>query len=795
MRAPLSWLADYVEDLPPAEELAERLTMVGLEVEAVHRPHPALVDNLVVARIEQLTRHPDADRLSLCQVDAGTGAGTRQIVCGASNMKQGDTVVLATPGAVLPGGVTIKKARIRGQESQGMLCSAAELGLTDGVDGIIVLADGEARAGQGAAALLGLDDIVLEVAVTPNRGDCLSIRGLAREIAAACALRLRPAIDEQTRPPSGSSRFHVRVTAPADACPVYHGLELRDVRIGESPRWLRTRLSAAGLRPINNVVDVTNYVLVDRGQPLHAFDAGLLVGEAIEVAAVTSETEIETLDAEVRRLVPGDLVIRDERGPIALAGVMGGRRTAVSEATTALFLESAMFRPASVRATSRRLGLVSESSMRFERGIDPARVDAALLDAARMIVELCGARVVGGIASGGAGVPERQPVGVRPARVAHVLGIEIERQEIEKVLARLGGVVDRAGEDLSVRAPSYRHDLDREIDWIEEIARMHGYDRIPEAVPVYAMARATAPTTRPLEAKARERLAALGLTETIGLSFCSTERNAMFPGLHASAGVVTLRNPLRPEAAEMRRSILTTLVDAHLVNARAGVRTTDLFSIGRTFAADAELEVIGGLLWGPRRARGPGDDGNAAFWDLKGVIEKVVAIAARHDELGWAPSADRREVHPRSSATVLVGGRTIGYAGTIHPDVAEALGLARDVCVFEIDTRELVSYAPAPSGLKPVPRHPASSRDVSLLVPDRLLSGDVIEAVRALGEPLIERVGVFDEYVGEGIPAGQRALAFSFVYRASRSHVDGVRSRRASRPCRIRPVQTLGDTP
>jgi phenylalanyl-tRNA synthetase beta chain len=764
MRAPLSWLADYVENLPPVDELAARLTMVGLEVEAVHRPDRALADNLVIARIEKQTRHPDADRLSLCVVDTGTG--TRQIVCGASNMKQGDTVVLATPGAVLPGGVTIKKAKIRGQESQGMLCSAAELGLVDDVEGIIVLGDGEASPGESAAPLLGLDETVLEIAVTPNRGDCLSMRGLAREIAAACALRSRPAIDERPRPPSGQSRFRVRVSAP-EACPLYHGLELSDVRIGESPRWLRARLIAAGLRPINNVVDVTNYVLLDRGQPLHAFDAALLAGETIEVAVVASESEIETLDAQPRRLVPGDLVIRDERGPIALAGVMGGLRTAVSEKTRALFLESPIVRPGSVRATSRRLGLVSESSMRFERGVDPAGVDAALLDAARMIVELCGARIVGGIATGGAGVADRAPVRLRPRRVAQVLGVDVERAEIESILGRLGGVVERTGDDLSVRAPSHRHDLEREIDWIEEIARLHGYDRIPEAVPVCAMAPAVAPPTRPFEANVRGRLAALGLTEVIGLSFCSTERNEMFPGLHAGPGRVVLRNPLRPEAAEMRRSILTTLVDAHVVNVRGGARVTDLFSIGRTFAGDGELEVVGGVLWGPRRARGPGDDGGAELWDLKGAVEKIVAIVADRDALAWAPCVDRCEYHPRVSAAVLLAGVPVGYVGTIHPDVAERLGISRDLCVFEIDTRQLVSYAPAPGTLKPVPRHPASARDVSLLVPDRLFAGDVIGAARSLGEPLIEHVSVFDEYVGEGIPAGHRALAFSFVYRAA----------------------------
>lgn len=792
MRAPISWLTDYVAELPDPDEIARRLTMAGLEVESVERPDTTLVEHLRVARIESVARHPDADRLSLCRVD--DGSGLRQIVCGASNMKAGDAVVLATPGAVLPGGTKIKKSRIRGCDSEGMLCSAAELGLEAEETGILIL-DPRSRPGESAARLFGWAETVLDIAVTPNRGDCLSIRGLARELAAVLGKPLRDAFGASIARPSGTSRFRVRVEA-AQHCPLYRGLELRGVTMGPSPDWLRARLSAVGVRPINVVVDVTNYVLIDRGQPLHAFDAEMLAGDEIIVRAAGRISEFETLDGQVRKLLAHDLVIADARGPIALAGVMGGARTAVHAGTTRLFLEAAQFRPATVRAVSRRLGLVSESSIRFERGIDPSAVDAALLQAAHMIVDLARGEIVGGIAAGGLGPEPPVTVHLRAARVARILGRHVDGETVDRIVHSLGASVEAQGDDRLLRVPTHRHDLNREIDWIEEIARLVGYDSIPDARPVLALTSVATQQSRLFESRARERLAALGLTEIVGLAFCTPERNAMLPGLHSGTATTRVRNPLRSDASELRRSLLGNLVDAHAHNLRNGARTTDLYALGRTFSGegDVEIESVAGLLWGPRRARGPGDAGPVRFWDVKAAVESVASVAGLERELVWRPCTRRREYHPRDSAVVALGGEAVGYAGRLHPDVSTRIGLADDVYVFEIDSRRLASYAPAPRAKRSIGRFPGSRRDVSLLVPDSLLAGEVMETIRGLQEPLVDDVWVFDEYAGEGVPAGARALAFAIVYRAedrtlTDDEVAGVHERVVGRLCKALDVK------
>ena len=765
MRVPISWLSEYVEGLPDVDVLAEKLTMAGLEVEAVERPIPSLVDNLVIARIREVSKHPNAERLSICLVD--DGSSLQSIVCGATNMVAGDAVVLAPPGTVLPGGLTIKRAKIRGEESNGMLCSASELGLSDDQEGILVLGP-DANVGDKAASQLGLDEHVIEVSITPNRGDCLSIRGLAREISAIAGLRLTGVMTDQRVSPRTAARIGVRVESP-QACLLYRGLELGCIAVGPSPAWLRSRLSASGLRPINNVVDVTNYVLLEYGQPLHAFDADRLEGETIVVRTVGRETDVETLDGQNRRLLPGDLAIWDARGPVAIAGVMGGARTAVGESTKVLFLESAMFAPTGVRATSRRLGLVSESSYRFERGIDPAQVEQALLRASELICDLAGGTVAGGVASGGPGYEPRDSIELRPKHVADVLGMEIPRHEIARSLEALGARLTEDAHVMHVEPPSHRHDLVREIDLIEEVVRLRGYDSVVEQPPSRVMIEASAPVAFTRSSQLRQRLAALGLTEVVGVAFCSPRMNALFPGLHSGFGALAIRNPLRADAAEMRRSLLPTLFDAHLTNVRTGARSTDLFVLGRTFRAgvdDAELDAVAGLLWGPRRARGPGDTGAATFWDVKGLVEGIAALF-EGGRIKWQPVTSRPELHPRASASAEIAGSVVGYAGLVHPDVADTLETSHDVAIFEVDTRKLASYAPLRRRVVPVPRYPASSRDVSLLVAGDLLAGDVIEAIEALSEPLVESVEVFDEYIGEGIPPGRRALAFRIVYRSS----------------------------
>ncbi|MFT4569175.1 MAG: phenylalanyl-tRNA synthetase beta chain [Hyphomicrobiaceae bacterium] len=771
MRLPLSWLADYISDLPDPEQISERLTMAGLEVEALERGAiEGMVDTLVVARLEETTPHPNADRLTLCRVN--DGEGERQIVCGARNMKAGDLVVLARPGTVLPAGHKIKKGKLRGEESAGMLCSSEELGLPPGEDGILVIGDGdEFSPGTAAVPLLGLDDTILEIAITPNRGDCLSVRGLAREVAAVCELQTTPAWTSGHLLPTEPSAIPVFIEEPA-GCSMYRGVQVRGVTIALSPAWLRRRLAASGVRSINNVVDVTNYVLLEYGQPLHAFDCARLAGPSIFVRAAGDTATMETLDGTTVELRPDDLVIADEAGPIALAGVMGGAASAVSPETTDLFLEAAVFDPNRIRRTSRRLGLITDSSYRFERGIDSGALPEALARAASLIARLGGGTVVESVTAAGDGPPRREPIVVRPARVSEILATPVERDEISALLSRLGVTVSIKGDDLLVEPPSHRHDLDREIDFVEEVARLRGYDNVGTELPRISMAPQTLPPAVHASRVVRRALLADGLNECVGLAFASDRSNALLPGLHpVGASAVCLRNPLRSDESQMRRSGLPHLLEAHLLNRRNGRRTTDFFTVARTFARQNETvnerEVFAGLLAGPRRLRAPGDGGEATFWDAKGVVERAVATLAPTLELSWVPESGRPEYHPRECAAVKVGNAVVGYVGILHPDVAEELEIVEKIALFEVDSLLVLEYAPAHAGLEATGKFPSSSRDVSFLVPRDMLAGQVIDTIRSLDEQLIESVCVFDEYTGEGVGTKDKALAFQVIYRAS----------------------------
>ena len=768
MRVPYGWLKGIVDGLPSVDEVAARLTMAGVEVEGIARPDPRLVDGLVTARIVETSKHPNADRLTLCKVD--DGEGVIPIVCGATNMKAGDAVVLARPGTALPDGRKIARSKIRGEESRGMLCAAGEIGVSAEGDGILILA-ADVAPGASAATVLGIDDTVLELSVTPNRGDCLSMRGVAREAAAACRLKLAPSFDQAAAAQRGDARVPIRIDAP-ELCPFYSGIEVHGVKIAASPAWLTARLRAAGLRPINNVVDVTNYVLWEYGQPLHAFDMDRLAGPAIVVASAKKGDAIETLDGQRRELESGDLVIRDAKSIVALAGVMGGAATAVTPSTTRIFLESAMFAPTRVRRTSRRLGLVSDSSYRFERGVDPATVERALLRAAELITQVAGGTVSGGVCRGGGLPPSRAAISLRVSRIEHVLGTPVDGAEASEILARLGArVTAEANGVLAVVPPSHRNDLEREIDLVEEIARLRGYEKIPAAPPALLRERPARRTKEDARAAARSALVALGASEVIPIAFSAPANNARFRGLHAaSATAVVVENPQGLDTSEMRKSLLPALLGARAANVRNGVATTDLYTIGRTFSAGEptrEVEAIAGVVAGSRRLRGGDRAGALDFWHVKGLVEAVAAAHGLRESLDWRATTERGELHPRAAAEIRVGDRIAGYCGEVHPDALAELDLASPVFVFELDLALLVSRDADDTRYRPVPRFPASSRDVSLLVPLDLPAARIVEVAREGGKPLLEQIEAFDEYRGEGVEPDKRALTFTLRYRAA----------------------------
>ncbi len=789
MRVSYRWLSRLVLGLPAVEEVAARLTMGGLEVEAIEKPSLEYGDRLVIARIEDMGQHPSADRLSLCQVYDGEGISP--IVCGARNMKRGDTVVLARPGCELPGGVRIKVAKLRGVESRGMLCSAAELGLTAVGEGIIVLEQGFVP-GTPAAPLLGLDDSAMELSITPNRGDCLSMRGVAREIAALCNLRLAPDF-ELPSPSWNVSRERPPVLIEAtSACTHYRGIVIRGVSVGASPTWLRTGLSSAGLRSISNVVDVTNYVLVETGQPLHAFDLALLAGPQIEVRYARSGERLRTLDNREVELETGDLVIADKDGPVALAGVMGGAATAVSQSTCDIFLEGAAFTPADVRRSSRRLGILTDSSARFERGIDAGAVEAALWRAARLIVEVAGGSIEEGFCGDGLVPCVGEPILLRCSRIEKILGTAIPRQQTEGILVSLGAVVGPHSAGLEVTVPRHRNDLMREIDLIEEVARVRGYDTLGSELPAVQMQPVALSDTDRAARELRGMLASRGLYEHVGLAFASAETNARLRGLHDEANAcVRVRNPLRAGEDELGRSSLPSLVEAYRSNVAVGERRIDLFCLGRTFSwegpADGsvgaagdglsgvsgvgarsvrQIETLAGLLAGPRPGRGPGRSDPVAFGDAKALVEATMALLSPYGRVTFVPCSERPEYHPLACARVVAGAEPVGYLGRLHPAMAEELEITEEIYLFEVDWRLVVEYCPRHEGLRPIPRYPSSSRDVSLLVPRRLAASAAVEVVEGLGDSCIESISVFDEYTGAGIDEADKALGYTIVYRA-----------------------------
>jgi len=768
MRLSYQWLGELVDGLPDVDEVARRLTMGGIEVEAVLRPERSYGDRLAVARIVEMGQHPNADRLTVCKVDDGSGE-VRTIVCGARNHRAGDTVVLARIGCELPGGIQIKKSKLRGVESEGMLCSAAELGLVSSVEGIVILEPGFAP-GLDAAHLLGLDDTILELGVTPNRGDCLSMIGLAREAAALCGLSLKkqPA---QVPVPGGASAVTVEIE-DTEACPRYHGLVLRGVRVGPSPTWLRTRLASLGLRSINNVVDVTNFVMMERGQPLHAFDLARIHAGRIVVRRAREGEGIRTLDARDVKLFGEDLVIADAAAPVAVAGVMGGEASAVEDSTTDIFLESAMFAPAVVRRTSRRHGLLSDSSYRFERGVDPTGVEDALRRAATLLVEIAGATPEGGVVTAGPGPAARTAVVVRPDRVRSLLGLSVGDDRIESVLVAIGAAPVRGAAGFEVTAPGHRQDLGREIDYVEEVARIVGYDQVEPALPQVQLMPVSVPENVRAAAALRGLLSGVGMHEHVTVSFTSEAVNARFPGLFADGASVLVRNPLRSDATALQRSALGALVSALQTNVAVQQPRVDLFTLARTFSASSDgppeqREVVAGLLYGARPGPRPGQARDLVFADLKAVVEKVIGLLAPATPVEFVAIPDRGEFHPRVAAEVLVDGRSVGLLGRLHPDVSEGSEITGEIYLFEVDCRLAVTYRRAHPGLQPIPRYPSSERDVSLLTDVDMPAAAAIRAVEELGEPCIESISVFDEYTGAGIDSGRKALGYRLVYRAA----------------------------
>jgi len=752
MKVSVAWLRELVATDLPVERIAHVLTMGGLEVEEV-TPVAGAFTGIVVGHVKRVSPHPNADKLRVTEVDAGTGE-LLQIVCGAPNVAEGQKVPCALVGAKLPG-LEIRKAKLRGVESSGMLCSARELGLSDDHAGLLVLAE-DAPVGRDIREHLGLDDTVLTLKLTPNRGDCLSMFGIARDFAALSGAALRLPAAPEVAATLEDSRA-IRVGEPA-ACPHYFGRVIGglDAR-ARTPDWMARRLERAGLRPKSPLVDITNYVMLERGQPMHAFDQAKLKG-GIDVRWMKPGEELHLLNDQWVESLPSLLAIADDSGAVALGGVMGGADTMVTDATTDVFFESAYFAPDAIQGRARQLSLTSDAAYRFERGVDPAGTRAALERATQLTLEICGGQA--GPVTGAAGAPPaRASVRVRPTRVRTLLGYDVPDAFVRESLERLSCRVEGAGDALAVTPPSWRHDLAIEEDFVEEVARVHGYEHVPAAAP-----RSSVPMLHPAEgvrSRAGLKLACadLGYQEVINYSFVAAVWEVDFAG---NGAPVRLANPIASTMDVMRSTLLGGLVQAVLANLNRDEPRARLFEIGRCFLAEGPTEAeqperLAAITFGSRLPEQWGEPARAAdFYDAKGDLEALAGAAALEFLPGSHPAC-----HPGRCARVLSGGRDVGVVGELHPRLQQKYELPAAPVFFEIETAVLLDgRAPRFSG---VSRMPTLRRDIAVVVDEKLPAGRLLEAIRASSPACVREVEVFDQYRGKGVENGKKSLAFRVV--------------------------------
>lgn len=768
MRVSYNWLKDYVDiDLNPPQ-LSDRLTMAGLEVEGLEFLG-AGIEGVIVGKVLSVKPHPDADKLTLCDVD--TGSEVLPIVCGARNVKEGAKVALALVGATLPGGLKIQKAKLRGAVSLGMLCSEKELGLAKESEGIMILPD-SAQVGEDIIKAIGLDDWAMEINVTPNRPDCLSVVGIAREAAALTRRALKPpkaAVKETGKRVGDMVAVEV---VDYELCPRYAGRIVSGVKIKESPDWLKRRLTNVGMRPINNVVDVTNYVMLEMGQPLHAFDFDLIADQKIVVRAAEEGEKFTTLDGTERVLPAGTLLITDGARPIALAGVMGGSNSEVSERTVNIFIESAYFAPAGIRRAAKKLGMHTEASHRFERGTDPEGVIPALDRAAERIVSIAGGKVAAGRVDVYPRPVVMPEVAVRPGRVGGILGVDLDKKEMADILGRLQIKVREEGKNaLRVTPPTFRPDLEREIDMVEEIARVHGYGKIKSSLPLYAMAPGLPDRARESVLKAKEAMYHAGYTEVVNYSFMNPQEfdRLGLPEDDCRRKAVLLRNPLTVEQSVMRTTLVPGLIGNLAWNLSRGVRGLKIFELSKVFLSGGP-----GLPNEPLRLSGlavgqPGvsfwDRREVDFFDVKGVVEMLL------DSLGitgavFSAVVDAPLLHPGKAAWVMVGGREAGFVGQAHPDMMAHYDIPVDTYIFELDLEALIEVEGVGPSYRPLPKYPAVLRDVAVIVPEEVTSFSVQKVIESLRLDLVEDVRLFDYYAGKPVPEGKKSLAYTITYRS-----------------------------
>lgn len=767
MLVSLKWLRELI-DLPESvDELADKLDLSGTAVESI-RTVGAGLEGVVVGRITKIEPHPNADKLTFCQVDVGER--TAGIVCGAPNIAEGQLVPVALVGAVLPNGTAIGAAKIRGVASEGMMCAEDELGLGEDHSGIMILED-DLTAGTPLAEALELADTILELEITPNRPDCLSMIGIAREAAAIIAgsyRRPEASLEETSR--SAAEAVTVKIDDP-DLCPRYCARVIENVKIGPSPRWMQERLIAAGVRPISNIVDVTNYVMMECGQPLHAFDHDKVAEHTIIVRRARHGEDLMTLDGVDRQLSEDMLLICDPSGPVALAGVMGGASTEVSDSTTTVLLEGANFEPRSISRTSRTLGLLSEASLRFERGVDVDGLYYSLDRAAQLMAETSEGRVLAGIVDEYPRPSERRTIPLRPERVNAVVGVDLAPDRMARILGRLELEVSTGPKGrMEVTIPTFRPDLEREIDLIEEIARLHGFNEVSSTLPASRGKHGKLSREQKIERVVQRSLQASGLFEAITYSFIDPAQIEALRLPVDAQSLVHLENPLSAEQSVLRPSLLPGLIASLRGNINRGTESVALCEIGGVFVAAGakqpeETKRIGVVATGPvAEAAWYSRPADADFFNAKGIVEAMMDAAGVTD---WSLSgALHPTYHPSRCTALACGGAQVGFIGELHPEIQHALDIPCAVALVEVD---LAPIAAAVSDVRPfaeVARHPAVRIDLALVVDEQVPAGEVERVIVQTGGSLLEKALLFDVYRGEQVEAARKSLAFELVFRA-----------------------------
>ena len=768
------WLQDYVDVKEhSARDIAEKMTRGGIEIDFVHSLNQG-ISGVVVGFVKECTQHPNADKLNVCQVDIGEEELV-QIVCGAKNVGAGQHVAVAKVGAVLPGDFKIKKAKLRGEVSQGMICSLQELGIDSKLvqkeysEGIYVFKD-EVEVGSCALSALNLDDEILELDLTPNRADCLNMLGVAYEIAALYEKEVTlPSIEVNSNEENAADYIDVKVEAKEDN-PYYGALIIKDVKVGTSPLWLQNRLMAAGIRPISNVVDITNYVLLEYGQPLHAFDYDLFGSKEVVVRRAKDGETIVTLDDQERTLSSDHLVITNGKEPVAIAGVMGGATSEVHAGTTTVLLEAAYFEGATIRKASRDLGLRSDASTRYEKGIAQDRVLAAGRRAAALMAELAGGTIVSGVVEQDLFSYELKTIELDVNRVNNRLGTQVSTEEVMALMNRLGFTYDNNGDVLQVTIPSRRPDIQIEEDLMEEVARLYGYDLIPTTLPAGATTQGALTEYQQKRRQARRTLEGSGLSQVITYSLTSPEKAKGF-AFEMNQTPVTLAMPMSEDRSTMRTSLIPHLFDVLSYNINRKNPDVFVYEIGSIFLSNEETltnqplekEMVAGALTGMWMDHGwQGEKKAVDFFLAKGIMEKLFETFGVEEEVVFE-QATLPDLHPGRTALVKLDGKEIGFIGQVHPSLQKQLNL-KETYVFELDLETILKHQAKPVVYQALPRYPAMTRDIALVVDSHRSAGEVETVIHWAGGELLKKVRLFDLYEGEHMEEGKKSLAFSLTY-------------------------------